>query len=453
MKMTLEEAEKEYSFRRKHGKIHIKKYKGEGGKVIIPQYIDEMPVTKIEAWAFSSSDVTEIVISDTIKFIGNSAFICCKLLKKVTFCARTYIESGAFLLSGLEEISGLEYIKDNSLDMSSFTNTPFFEKNDTFIIGDKLLWCRIKSEVYVVPPYIKTIGYLAFRHSKIKEVVLPDGLIEIRNLAFFDSELERINIPDTVKKVGGGAFSCCSLKEIRLPKDFGKNDGWSSYLGLTIPVINDTQVIVDNADDVLIYKDVSCISCHSTAYYGIYHREKQIFPQRLEYLKNAELLSNAFVNVFKNDTFKIGNEKKVFGYNLIFISQYKDGRRRFQFIFDLEDNYAEVLMYFPMMPFRNGKNPHPELIDFYNDCLVNDCEGRFFDFDKYDGYILEQEIPFRIKAEIAYKRCTSNYRLSESAVTGYRNYFQYHIRKLERLLQKQEYGYLKEFFDTFLYVK
>ena len=41
----------------------------------------------------------------------------------------------------------------------------------------------------------------------------------------------------------------------------------------------------------------------------------------------------------------------------------------------------------------------------------------------YDGNILDQEIPFRIKAEIAYMRCNSGYRLSEAAIDNYKNYY------------------------------
>ena len=52
MEITLEQAEKEFVLNRKHGKIHIKKYIGGSGNVTIPEFIDGMPVTKIEKMAF-----------------------------------------------------------------------------------------------------------------------------------------------------------------------------------------------------------------------------------------------------------------------------------------------------------------------------------------------------------------------------------------------------------------
>lgn len=455
MEMTLEQAEKEFVLRRKHGKIHIKKYIGSGGKVVIPRYIGGLPVTKIDSWAFSAMtydlDVNEIVIPDTVRYIGSAAFDFCKSLKKVSFCSKVRIGRGAFYNSGLEEISGVEYISGDDLNMA-FDHTPFYDNNAVFIVGDKLLWCHKEADEYIVPPHIKTIYYSAFRYSKIRKVILPDGLKEIRSLAFFGSETECMNVPDSVEKVGRNAFDYIhGLREISLPEDFGKREGWDSPLGLEMTVINDTQLNVDNNDDVLEYRDVSCVFCEDNYMnYSSKQREKQVFPERMEYLKNPRLLSYAFVNVFRNDSFKVGDVKEVFDKEFIYRTYCRDGRRRFKLIFDLADSYAEVLMYFPALPFVNGKNMHPELTEFYNACITNGSDGRFFDFEMYDGHIVEQEIPFRIKAEIACERCSSRYRLSESALSGYREYFCFHRKKLYRLLQKDGYEKMKEFFDGFL---
>lgn len=43
MEMTIEQAEKEYKFKRRHGKIHIRKYIGNGGKVVIPRLLTVCP--------------------------------------------------------------------------------------------------------------------------------------------------------------------------------------------------------------------------------------------------------------------------------------------------------------------------------------------------------------------------------------------------------------------------
>ncbi len=455
MEMTLEQAEKEFVLRRKHGKIHIKKYIGSGGKVVIPGYIGGLPVTKIDSWAFSGlpydPDVNEIVIPDTVRCIGSAAFELCKSLKKVSLCSKVRIGRCAFYNSGLEEITGVEYISGDDMNMA-FDHTPFYENNEEFIVGDNLLWCHKEADEYIVPPHIKTIYYGAFRHSKIRKVILPEGLKEISSLAFYGAETECLNVPDSVEKVGRNAFyNIHGLREISLPENFGKREGWETPIGLEMTVINDTQLNVDNNDDVLEYKDVSCVFCEdNNMNYSSKQREKQVFPARMEYLKNPRLLSYAYVNVFMNDTFKVGNGRKAFEPGLIYKTQYRESRRRFRLVFELSDVHAEVLMYFPMLPFWSIGVVHPELIDFYNACITNDSKGRFFDFDMYDGHILEQDIPFRIKAEIACERCKSGYRLSAAARKQYKEYFTYHRKKLERMLQKDGYDKLREFFEWFL---
>lgn len=49
----------------------------------------------------------------------------------------------------------------------------------------------------------------------------------------------------------------------------------------------------------------------------------------------------------------------------------------------------------------------------------------------YDGSILEQDIPLKVKGEIAVLRCTSNYRLSDEARENYREFLRYHQKKLD----------------------
>ena len=452
MKITLEQAEKDFVLKRRHGKIHIKKYIGKGGNVSVPEFIDGMPVTKIEQMAFFGSDITAAVIPRTVRYIGESAFCLCKSLKKVSFASKVFIRRNAFYISGLDEISGIGFIEGNELDAFGFKCTPFLENTETFILGNKLLWCRSETEVYTVPSDIRVIGYRAFADSKIRKIILQDGLKEIGSHAFICAETESLRIPDSVEKMGANAFwGCDSLNDLRLPKDFALRDGWSGELGLNVPVFDDTQLFADNNDDVLIYRDVSRIICKNTVYRERHkQREKQIFPQRLEYLKEPVLLAYAYVNVFRNDSFKVGDVKEVFNKELIFRFYCGDGRRRFRLIFDLNDSCAEVLLYFPVLPFIKNSDPQTDLIGFYNSCITNGKDGRFFDLDMYDGHILEQDIPFRIKAEIAFLRCTSNYRLTECARNIYRNYFEFHRKKLNRLLQKEGYGKLKEFFDEFL---
>ncbi len=450
MEMSLEKASEEYVFRRKHGKIHIKKYIGKGGKIEIPQFIGGMPVTKIDFFAFSGSGVTEVIIPDGIRFIGTAAFSRCKKLKKVALLGKIdKCDYNVFYDSALEEIEGIEFLSGTHINIGSFKKTPFYEANQTLIIGDKLIWCRDDSEVINVPDRVRRIGYCAFWSSKAKKIVLPKGLIEIGNLAFLSAGIEEIDIPDSVERVGTGALSDCRLlKEIRLPLDFGRRIGWSDFLDLSNKVINDTQIDPPSDDDVLVYDDVSCIVCSDAMRYSPYRvREKQVFPKRLEYLKYAGLLLSAKVNVLRNDTFIVGVRAKD---NVDFPGFGSNLERRFTIVFELDNVCAEVLFWLPFVPYwrRRGCNSPKRytLTGFYKRCLVNCKDGRFFDFEEYDGHILEQDIPFRIKAEIAYKRFSSSYRLSDEAKENYKRYFTFHRKKLRAVLDKLQDEDMKRFF-------
>ncbi|MDE6538890.1 MAG: leucine-rich repeat domain-containing protein, partial [Ruminococcus sp.] len=200
MKITSENALKEYTFSRKHRKIHIKEYIGKGGKVEIPQFIDGFPVTKINSFAFAESEITEIIIPDGIRIISSLVFSKCKKLKKITFQGRIDYCGFAFIDSAIEEIEGIEYLA--SCDPVSFQKTPFYENTETLIIGDKLVWCREKSDVIRVPDYVKKIGYYAFEKSPAKKIILPEKLEKIESLAFYNSNIHEIYIPDSVTEFG-----------------------------------------------------------------------------------------------------------------------------------------------------------------------------------------------------------------------------------------------------------
>ncbi|MDE6425572.1 MAG: leucine-rich repeat domain-containing protein [Ruminococcus sp.] len=424
MKISYENALKEYVFRRKHGKIHIKRYIGNGGKIEVPQFIGEFPVTKIEFFAFAQSEITEIIIPDGIRYIGSHVFSKCEKLKKITFQGRIDYCFFAFMNSAIEEIEGIENII--SCSEQSFFGTPFYENTETLIIGDKLVWCREKSDVIHVPDYVRTIGYRSFADSVAKKIILPETLEKIDSLAFYNSAIREIYIPDSVTEFDTNALGCCfQLEKIRFPEDFGRREKWSCIFDVNEKnyIINDTQLAVRSDNDILIYENVSCIATrHVHMFCPLRLRERQVFPEKLEYLKYVSVLADAKVNVFRNDTFRIENLENFLDK---FMWRFANASRRFIIIFDFNDVYAEILFWIPFKPYSNGNSEYLRksgLFEFYERCFVNADDGKFLDLNFYDNHILEQDIPPRIKAEIASKRIKSNYRLTENAMNNYRKY-------------------------------
>ena len=135
--------------------------------VVIPDAIEDVPVTGIKASAFSGKEnLTEVVIPDSVTIISNAAFYNCKNLKVVVIPdSVTYIGASAF--QGCE---ALEYV----------------------IIGNG----------------VKEIGDLAFKDCKaLKSLDLGTSVETIGNGAFFGCDsLTKVYIPDSVKNIGSFAF-------------------------------------------------------------------------------------------------------------------------------------------------------------------------------------------------------------------------------------------------------
>ena len=71
----------------------------------------------------------------------------------------------------------------------------------------------------VLPSNAKEIGQQAFQYcTRLKEVVLPEGLEKINSQAFYESGLEAITLPDNVSEIGSSAFQYCyQLKSANIP--------------------------------------------------------------------------------------------------------------------------------------------------------------------------------------------------------------------------------------------
>ena len=78
-----------------------------------------------------------------------------------------------------------------------------------------------------LPSTVKSIGKYAFRHCKIKDIIIPNGIEKIAYEAFCNSKVETVEIPDSVKDVEDRCFSeCRKLKYVKLPKNLKEIKKW-----------------------------------------------------------------------------------------------------------------------------------------------------------------------------------------------------------------------------------
>ena len=187
-------------------------------EIIIPEYIEENPVTDLGDFLFDGANVKSVYIPATVKNISQTAF-----------------DNTDELMEIICEDGG----KYGSLDGVLY--------EDDFNILVKVP--EGKSELSDFPENLKTVGEFAFRNSAVKSIVLPEsvgslrenafafsgvenavlpeGLTEIPKMCFFGSEnLTNVDIPETVRTIGANAFgNCTALEEVYLPYGLESIDG------------------------------------------------------------------------------------------------------------------------------------------------------------------------------------------------------------------------------------
>ncbi len=177
-------------------------YTGPGGDVEIPTTISGIVVTSIGEQAFySCSEVTSLILPDSVITIGNGAFAICSSLTSINIPdSVTTIGEGAF-----QGCSGLTSITVQP------GNTIYKSEGNCLIetVAKKLITgCKTS----VIPNYITDIGDVAFYGCiGLTSIVIPNSVINIGTGAFGScSSLISITIPKSVIRIGNNAFNGCT---------------------------------------------------------------------------------------------------------------------------------------------------------------------------------------------------------------------------------------------------
>lgn len=197
--------------------IEITKYNGKGvSDVVVPEYIDGIPVTSIGTWAFTDVgfeeenaeeysvpryDIVRITLPETLVSIAPYAFDSVAALESIEVPDSVVsMGKGAFL-----HCTALTYVK-----------LPAHLQD---IPDEAFRGCGL--ETLTVPPDTLRIGTDAFAEEySLKSVDLAEGLQEICMGAFGgDQMLRSIDIPDSVTEMGVGAFGLTGLVEVTIPEN------------------------------------------------------------------------------------------------------------------------------------------------------------------------------------------------------------------------------------------
>ena len=181
------------------------------GKVVIPATIDEKKVVSLGSDAFrNATNITEIVIPDTLTKIGLRSFSDCTGLTKIDLGKGvTSIQGAAFRnCKGLISITIPKSVKSNETVIAPFENCT----NITKVV--------FEDGITEIPQCI------CRGLTGITEVTIPDSVTYVDYLAFADcTNLKKINWGKGVTSIAGAAFkNCTGLTSITIPKSVKSNE-------------------------------------------------------------------------------------------------------------------------------------------------------------------------------------------------------------------------------------
>ena len=186
--------------------IQIYVYTGLGGDVVIPEEIEEKPVTTIDRDAFANvTGMTSVTIPTNVTAIFDHAFSGCTGLRTVSLSANLdVLYDGVFTqCTGLTNIT---VSPDNSILSSS--NGILYDKTGTTLIQFP---CGVGGSVSI-PEGVTHIGTSAFTgDTALTNLIFPESLSDIGSSSFALCDgLVNVFIPAGVSNISAGAFAKCS---------------------------------------------------------------------------------------------------------------------------------------------------------------------------------------------------------------------------------------------------
>jgi len=186
--------------------------------VEIPSTFNGLEVREIAESAFAGcTELTSIVIPNTIKKISVGAFSLCSSLTEINIPASvTHIDSGAFYESGISAIN-----VDSANESYSSLDGVLFDKDKTELL--KYPTCKSGSS-YTVPEGVVTIADYAFEYCGLNEITLPSTLRQIGICIFNGCSVTSVNFGENYQNwiyanngFSGGSFVDLNAYDLRNP--------------------------------------------------------------------------------------------------------------------------------------------------------------------------------------------------------------------------------------------
>lgn len=213
--------------------IKITKYNGNAADVVIPDKIEDLPVTIIGSSAFANNtSIKSVKIPETVVEIGGWAFDNCSNLTNINLSANLETIGGYLLSNTAFEKDGnnwdgeLLYLDNYLLNSTDQAAGDITIKDGTKIVSGFAFSHNPNITSVKIPASVKTIDICAFDQcSSLSSVTLSEGLETIGYAAFENTAITEINIPNSVKTVESLAFSHTAIESVNLSANLEKVDG------------------------------------------------------------------------------------------------------------------------------------------------------------------------------------------------------------------------------------
>jgi hypothetical protein len=228
----------QFTYITNNGSITITGYTGSGGVVIIPDTINDLPVTSIGDYAFYNNfnSPVSITIPNNVTNIGELAFCRCSSLTNVAI-GNSVINIGDLAFGNCPSLATIA-VDANNHAYSSVDGVLFNKSTNV------LIQCGGgKTGNYTVLNSVTNIADFAFSFcSSLTSVTISDSVASFGDFAFDGcTSLGSVTIPNSVINIGQSAFgNCTNLSSVTIGNgvtnisDF-MFSGCASLTSITIP--------------------------------------------------------------------------------------------------------------------------------------------------------------------------------------------------------------------------
>ncbi len=276
----------------------VTKYLGSETQVTIPETVENYPVTEIAKAAYYRTNLTEVIIPDSVEKIGYWAFTDCQNIKGI------YIPESVQFIGNYAFDDNRQMLIMFESDVlpeigSEAWNRDFWNRYadcvmsvDRYGIADgEYYYCITKNNEATIGVY-----YGSEKNVEIPEQIQGAPVVEISGTFASNEYLESVKLPESLTKIGKNTFYYCkNLNNVDIPQNVVNISDYAFYYCQNMNNIDIPQNVTNIGD----YAFFECINI-----------EKVIIPDKVKSIGD-----NAFCECEKLQSLKLGRNLSSIGHN------------------------------------------------------------------------------------------------------------------------------------------